>query len=491
MSDKVFFSYSKKDRFTASHIEKLLESITYSHNNKPALEIWSMKSLLPGDDYDQKIKESINQAGGVILALSNEFFTAPYILDIELPLIRSRLNNDSDFKIFPLLIRDCNYQNLDIIQNLQIFPSPSKPIDQLSEDFEMEILNFVKKVKLQFNENSEALDSLVLNKGSSLTVPELQSIPWTIIESQIQKNHLFSNLVKGNPNTQLLVGQNTMKYFIPTDEVNETALKNLKKLKFITITKDSVQNQSGISMIVTNKDRMEVFYDFVIFTNQKIGIEGSPSITALQNSVQLWRGLLSQYKNQDQLERGLIGELLVLDALIDIYGSRFVEYWIGPTHQRHDFRFDNIELEVKTTNSKDRTHTISSIEQLEPTDGSELYLISILLTSTPKNNVNSFNVHDLVLKIEDKLDDVQRALFNGLIRDYLLDPDLYRHFTSYYALTDSPKIIKVDDEFPKITLDEYHNLNAHERIRRITYALNVDNLGKEFNKQNIEEALKI
>ena len=200
--------------------------------------------------------------------------------------------------------------------------------------------------------------------------------------------------------------------------------------------------------------------------------------------------MLSQYKNQDQLERGLIGELWVLNELIDLYGPRFVEYWIGPTHQRHDFRFDDVELEIKTTNSKDRTHTISSVEQLEPTDGSVLYLISILLTSTTKSNSNATSVHDLFFEIQEKLEGEQNTLFINLVRDYLIDPELYKHFKTPYTLTDTPKIIPVNEEFPK-TLDEYYNLKAHERIRRITYALNVDNLGKEFNEINIKEALQI
>ncbi len=491
MLNKVFFSYSKKDRFTANQIENVIENITYSSTSESPLEVWSMKSLLPGDDYDQNIKDSIDQAEGVILALSEEFFTAPYIIEKELPLVKKKLEKDPNFKIFPLLIRECDFKNLGIIKNLQIFPSPSKPIDQLGDEFEDEIFNLVKKIKLKFGANSEDLEFLTLDKGSSMSVPELQSIPWEIIKNQIEKNHLSSNLVKGNPNTLLIAGQNMMKYFIPTNEADEEALKSLKKLKFITISKDVNQSESGVSLIVTNKDRMEVFYDFIVSTNQKLGTEGIPSLTALKSSVQLWRGLLSQYKNQDQLERGLIGELWILNELIDIYGPRFVEYWIGPTHQRHDFRFDDVELEIKTTNSKDRTHTISSVEQLEPTDGSELYLISILLTASTKSNSNAISVHDLFLSIQDKLEGEHNTQFVSLVRDYLLDPELYRHFNTPYALTDTPKIIPVNDDFPKITLNEYHNLKAHERIRRISYALNVDNLGEEFNEINIQKALNL
>ena len=47
-----------------------------------------------------------------------------------------------------VLIRECEYKNFDLIKNLQIFPSPSKPINHFGDDFEDEILNFVKKITI-------------------------------------------------------------------------------------------------------------------------------------------------------------------------------------------------------------------------------------------------------------------------------------------------------------------------------------------------------
>tara|TARA_B100000965_G_scaffold90243_1_gene73391 strand:- start:5878 stop:7353 length:1476 start_codon:yes stop_codon:yes gene_type:complete len=489
MNNKLFLSFSKKDRFTVSQVENLLNNLKIYSKNESPLEVWSMKSLLPGDDYDKEIEQAIDESNGVILALSEEFLNASYIVEKELPLIKRKKEIDPDFKIFPLLIRDCDYHNIDILKNLHIFPSPSKSVDQLEEDFENELLDFAKKILLQFHHNEDDVDSLIFNQQTSLSTPQLASIPWNIIEKYIDKDELIPNLVKGNPNTKLFAGQGMLKYFIPSIDMDEETLKSLRKLKFIQLSKEQINQEDGLSLKVVNKERMEVFYDFVTFINQKLGDGQIPNIGTIKNSVELWRGLLSQFRNQDQLERGLLGELWVLNELINLYGSRFVEYWIGPSHQRHDFRFDNVELEIKTTNSKDRTHTISSVEQLEPTEGSKLYMISILLTSTTRSNSESLNVHDLFLEISEKLDTSHKQHLDALLNDYLIDPDLYRHLNTPYALTDIPKIIYIDDEFPKITLDEFHNLRAHERIRRITYSLNVDNLGEEFNETNIKKVL--
>ena len=78
----------------------------------------------------------------------------------------------------PVIIISFNWQVT------KIFPSPSKPIDHLGDDFDDEILDFVKKIKLSFEKESHNLELLTLDKGNSLSVPELQSIPWEKIKNQ-------------------------------------------------------------------------------------------------------------------------------------------------------------------------------------------------------------------------------------------------------------------------------------------------------------------
>ena len=56
---------------------------------------------------------------------------------------------------------------------------------------------------------------------------------------------------------------------------------SLKKLKFISILKDTINDQVGISKS-NQQDRMEVFYDFIVSTNQKLGSDGVPSLTTLK-----------------------------------------------------------------------------------------------------------------------------------------------------------------------------------------------------------------
>ena len=45
------------------------------------------------------------------------------------------------------------------------------------------------------------------------------------------------------------------------------------------------------------------------------------------------------------------------------------------------------------------------------------------------------------------------------------------------------------DEADSDSLNEFYDLKAHDRIRKISYSLNVDNLGEDFNQNAIEKVI--
>ena len=247
----------------------------------PTLERF-LDSILPGENYDEKIENAINNSDGAILALSDDFLTAPYILEKELPIIKKRLINDSSFKIFPLLIRECDHKSFDMLTNKQIFPSPSKSIDQLSDDFQYEILNFVKKIIEILSPEFKDLDSLIISGEEDTVADELTSIPWNTISSYVDDQNLIPNRVKGNPSTVLYAGGGMLKYFIPDSEGLEF---NIKKMKFISVSNENIEGKDGITLTVKNKSKMEIFYDFVISTNQKLGNSSNPNIEIVKHSI--------------------------------------------------------------------------------------------------------------------------------------------------------------------------------------------------------------
>jgi len=77
---------------------------------------------------------------------------------------------------------------------------------------------------------------------------------------------------------------------------------------------------------------------------------------------------------------GLFGELLTLERImIPALGSAAVHSWSGPEAERHDFVGKFVHVEVKTTRKSRHEHEISRIDQLDPPEGRNLMVISVLL----------------------------------------------------------------------------------------------------------------
>ncbi|KQV06556.1 PD-(D/E)XK motif protein [Leifsonia sp. Root112D2] len=178
---------------------------------------------------------------------------------------------------------------------------------------------------------------------------------------------------------------------------------------------------------------------------------------AVSESVETLKELLVGRKRlTEEKVAGLIGELLVLDRIIDHDGEdAAIAAWLGPLAEEHDFGLPGYDAEVKTTKSEARVHVIGSETQLEPVPGRDLYLISVQITRAG-TAIASFTLPELVASISVKLRRTLRAFDAALDgigwRD--ADADLYG---TRFQLRSEPRAYLVDDGFPAITssrLDE-------------------------------------
>lgn len=67
-------------------------------------------------------------------------------------------------------------------------------------------------------------------------------------------------------------------------------------------------------------------------------------------------------------QRGLLGELIVLENLLDNGTASLVGGWLGPSGSLHDFETDDWHIEVKTSIKANPTASIHPLSQLDPTD---------------------------------------------------------------------------------------------------------------------------
>jgi hypothetical protein len=221
---------------------------------------------------------------------------------------------------------------------------------------------------------------------------------------------------------------------------------------------------------------------------------GRSPIEALQECAEKFFSLLSSYALlSPEKQVGLWCELWLLARLIETEGSHVVHSWIGPIREPHDFRFGNIEIEVKGTRGVKRTHLISSEEQLNPSDGCELYLLSLQIEPSGGDDCESLAA--LVTRVRAGLSDdaVAKKVFNNMLREAKFLDAHAGFYTDRFRLRKGPMLVPVVGEFPRVTkgvLSEVLEEDACKRVSEIKYRLDVSDLGFVENDEEFQKVLR-
>ena len=158
------------------------------------------------------------------------------------------------------------------------------------------------------------------------------------------------------------------------------------------------------------------------------------------------RGALTTEK-----EVGLFGELLFLEFLLQQIGAGpAVTTWQGPFSEEHDFTFDAVHVEVKTTSSERRKHVINGLDQLVPLRGVPLSVLSIQLTRSSPGGGRT--LPQIVAQVRTIAGGYQVAVDSMLTAFGWEneDADLY---STFWVLRSQPRAYAVTGSFPAMTPD--------------------------------------
>jgi hypothetical protein len=171
----------------------------------------------------------------------------------------------------------------------------------------------------------------------------------------------------------------------------------------------------------------------------------------------------------EQVQRGLLGELLVFELLLDA-GVNASDSWAGPDDDRHDFRTAHSAVEVKTCLGLPRRHTIGSLDQLAITVGLPLFLISIQLDRADGGPID---LPALIFRLTNRLSGASRITFEDKLGAVGYSP---LHITDYerhgYVLGEV-KAYQVDDSFPKVVRTSFSS-PLSPAVERVSYVVNVE-----------------
>ena len=189
-------------------------------------------------------------------------------------------------------------------------------------------------------------------------------------------------------------------------------------------------------------------------TGQGVGSEHALMELSLSR-LELWRQLFQRFNDgflPDHEIKGLVGELLVLESMIDD-GSRAlretVEGWRGPLRGDQDFLFDECAVEVKSVRPGAEEISISSLRQLDAAVPMRLRVLEIRNADAGHGGAVSLNF--LASRLEEKLAPDPDAL--ATYRTLLLAAGYveHTHYDENWFKCVSSRTYVVGETFPRLT----------------------------------------
>ncbi len=209
-----------------------------------------------------------------------------------------------------------------------------------------------------------------------------------------------------------------------------------------------------------------------------VQLDASTFASAVEQSLGSYHDLLAATRQMPTNEEiGLYGELLVVSHLVDTLGpEETLRAWRGGDQsEEHDIGLAEDDVEVKTTTADRRRHWISSLNQLRPTLGRQLWVLSIQLTAAGASRAE--RLPDVIARVEAQLPAGLRGTFQARIARTRYRPDQAHESFRLLRLRSKPAIYLVDAAFPRIDHDILKNGGAGiDRIDEVSYAINLDGL---------------
>jgi hypothetical protein len=304
-------------------------------------------------------------------------------------------------------------------------------------------------------------------------------IPWESFRTAFVESGVPANVpVEGDPPLILFTEADGSRLGLRA-EISGAGLMDLQVPEAVRLD----VGPEHVSISAEDPEMFAPFYAFLLDVANRLQLSRVSAREALWGAVTAWRRMLAAPRLMTHEERlGLLGELWVLERLLEANGSGSFAAWTGAQREVHDFRLDGVEVEVKTTMGSSRTHLIGGPHQLTPSEGMELYLLSIHLERA--GLAEGWSLSEQIGRVRDLLegDSAAAAGFSAQLEDLgWVDTDA-AYYPDRFRLRSEPTVISVDSAFPRLTDAELRPLLGErlDRVREIRYRVDVEGLGVSY-----------
>ena len=307
-------------------------------------------------------------------------------------------------------------------------------------------------------------------------------ISWPNLEDLISEGNSFRMLIAGSQNAWISFDATRTELAVEIEQQSAVLPAVLPQAISMRLTKDA----KGSNLLVLATASVELrryFYDFAVEVLELTQRGSHTAQAAVDEAWKRWGELIEQ---QSVLSRerqvGLIGELHLLRLLAAAYDWSFaIDAWHRTARAEHDFCLELCDIEVKTTTSDRRVHTIGSIDQLLASPNRPLYILSNQFAIAPKLTAKSFS---LASTVRDLLKQLERDVsLQSALKQRLTQVGWRENHMGYYQTTfvvrDFARLVPVDHACPRIVpqmlIDSLGSVS--NRIESVMYSIDVSDLG--------------
>lgn len=224
-----------------------------------------------------------------------------------------------------------------------------------------------------------------------------------------------------------------------------------------------------------------------------VQLDGRSLAAAISESASRWKTLLAPTSVlSDAAQRGLMGELWVLERLIGARGPMGLDAWNGPLGELHDFSIGGCAIEVKTTLARERIHAISDLRQLQPCEGGDLYVLSLQLQPAGLTASGTLPLAVDAIRASLRRDASRLARLDELLRMVGYHEHHRDRYEASYRLRTKPALVRVNEAFPALTpavLSRALDPAVATRILDVDYEVSLEQLGVEDGSQEFLDLL--
>lgn len=199
---KLFISYSRADEAYKTALYKHLSILKKHHG----IELWSDKSILPGEEWNERIMDNMRNSDIFLFLLSSDFLSSKECYEKEAA-FAFKLAEEKKVSIIPVIVRPCGWKSTPF-EKLHVLPQNANPISKWDDKDEAynyildEIIRSVKQEEAGKKKENKLFDNIKINNALE-TIKNLSAIAKNYSDNKSTVK--ASNNADPNPN--YLVGR--------------------------------------------------------------------------------------------------------------------------------------------------------------------------------------------------------------------------------------------------------------------------------------------